>query len=128
MNILSPEQTGIREVTLNAGDVLYLPPGVWHEGRTSESHSLHYTLTFTPLGPWQLIVAYLRRSYFANGAMRRDLRYSAHIGNDDATTEIESALEETKRMVALISVSDLTGYFAQIDKMDIPLKHHLLLP
>ena len=125
--VLSPEQIGIQEITLSAGDVLYLPPGVWHEGHTSETHSLHYTLTFMPLGPWQLLVAYLRRAYFAKTSMRRDLRYATAAGDGDSTVLLETALGELREIMASVTAIDLERFFAQMATTDIPIKNHLLL-
>jgi ribosomal protein L16 Arg81 hydroxylase len=126
VKVASPEETGLQEVTLNPGDVLYLPPGFWHEGRTSDSHSLHYTLTFMPLAPWHLVVAYLRREFFQKSCLRRDLRYTTESGEGDATNLIEAAIVELRDIVSRLTANDLEQCFVQATSTEGPLKNYLV--
>jgi ribosomal protein L16 Arg81 hydroxylase len=124
--VASPEETGLDEITLNTGDALYMPPGFWHEGRTSDSHSLHYTLTFMPLAPWHLLAAYLRRSFFENPCMRRDLRYAAQSGDGDVTKMLECAIAELRKSVDRLTPAELEQFFVQVNASDGPLKNYLI--
>jgi ribosomal protein L16 Arg81 hydroxylase len=126
--IAGPEDTGLREVTLNAGDVLYMPPGFWHEGHTSDTHSLHYTLTFMPLGPWHLLVAYLRQSLFENSSLRRDLRFVAESGEGDTTRLIETAIVELRDTVGRLTAKEVEDFFVQCDSTGGMLKNYLVQP
>src|SRR5262249_50190551 len=49
MGVAPPEGAQFDEYVLKAGDVLYVPPGFWHEPRTKTSHSFHYTFTLVPM-------------------------------------------------------------------------------
>jgi ribosomal protein L16 Arg81 hydroxylase len=43
----------LHEITMRAGDVLYLPRGWYHDALARDGESLHVTLSITPLsGPW----------------------------------------------------------------------------
>lgn len=44
----TPDLGSPRDVTLNAGDVLYLPRGFYHEAHTSDATSVHITLGIFP--------------------------------------------------------------------------------
>jgi len=123
-----PQETDLQDITLNTGDVLYLPPGFWHEGRTSDSHSLHYTLTFMPLAPWHLLAAYLRRRCFESSFLRRDLRYAAESGEGNATQLIEAAITELRDTLNRITPNDLEQFFSQVTSMGGPFKNHFMQP
>lgn len=112
--ISSPQEAELEEMTLNPGDVLYLPPGFWHHGSTSDSHSFHYTLTFTPLTPWTLLIAYLRQGYFEHSALRCDLRYSAISGEGSANECLEKAIVEFRRSLDALTAHDLESSFIEM--------------
>jgi 50S ribosomal protein L16 3-hydroxylase len=123
----APEETGLEEVTLMAGDLLYLPPGFWHEASTSDDHSLHYTLTLQPIGPWQLLVTYLRRSYFEKTMLRRDLRYAVESGDGDITSLLDAAIAQLREDVNGLTADDVQRFFAEASS-DNPLKSQFMLP
>lgn len=127
VEIETPQQTGLQEVTLNTGDVLYLPPGFWHEARTSDSPSLHHTLTFVPLGAWQLLVAYLRRSTFEKPSLRRDLRYASESGDGDARKLLEVAIADLRETVNHLSADEVERFFHQVSSMGNPFKEYLIM-
>jgi len=126
--VATPEDTGLWEATLTPGDVLYLPPGVWHEGHTSESHSLHYTLGFAPLGPWHLAVAYMRQAFFARPALRRDIRFVTESGDGNTTDLIEAALAELRDTINGLTATDLESFFTHISSLNSPLRGYLMQP
>lgn len=125
--VAGPEQTGIQEETLKSGDILYLPPGFWHEARTSDSHSFHYTLTFQPLGPWHLLITYLRRKYFENPSLRRDLRYAVESGDGEIAVLLEAAIAELRVAVNGLTPEDIESFFAQVTS-DNMFKGQFMLP
>ena len=126
VTLKGPEETGLREATLNAGDVLYLPPGFWHDGRTSDSHSLHYTLTFMPVDPWHLFVAYLKRRVFASATLRRDLRFVRESGAEDVRDVVEDALDELRETVNALRAQDLEDFYREMSASNSPLRRHFL--
>jgi ribosomal protein L16 Arg81 hydroxylase len=126
MAIANPAETGLQEITLNTGDVLYLPPGFWHEGRTSDSPSLHYTLTFMPLGPWHLLVPYLRRSVFEKASMRRDVRYAAESGDSNARRLLDAAIADLREIINHLTADDVERFFLETSTVDSPFKDYLL--
>ncbi len=127
MAIATPVETSLQEITLNTGDVLYLPPGFWHEGRTSDSNSLHYTLTFMPLGPWHLLVPYLRRTVFEKTSMRRDVRYATESGDGDTRSLLDAAIADLRDVVNRLTADDVERFFIEASSMEGPFKDSLLL-
>jgi len=123
--IRQPEAVGMIELELNAGDVLYLPPGFWHQARTSDSSSLHYTLTFMPLSPWHLLVAYLRRTVLECPSLRRDLRYAAQCGDGDTRDLIEAGIQQLKKAVDDLTADNIESFFAEIGSVNDQLKGYL---
>jgi ribosomal protein L16 Arg81 hydroxylase len=126
--IASPQETRLQEVTLSPGDTLYLPPGCWHDGYTSDSHSFHYTLTFMPLDSWHLFAAYLRRSYFGNALLRRDLRYTEEAGQGGRKNIIEAAIIELRNTVNKMTPEDLEEFFMEVSSMGGPLPGNFVQP
>lgn len=122
----SPEETDLQQITLQTGDVLYLPPGFWHEGHTSDSHSLHYTLTFMPLGPWNLLVAYLRQGLFQKLSLRRDLRYVTESGEGNVTKLVEDAIADLKNTVNSLTAADLERFFVETTSAGGPIRDQLI--
>jgi 50S ribosomal protein L16 3-hydroxylase len=120
-----PEAVGTTELTLNAGDVLYLPPGFWHQARTSDSSSLHYTLGFMPLSPWHLLVAYLRRTALECPSLRRDLRFAAQSGDGDTRDLIEAGIQKLKKAVDGLTADNIESFFAEISSANGQLKDYL---
>jgi ribosomal protein L16 Arg81 hydroxylase len=52
-DIKTPSQCGKHEVSLEPGDILYLPPGFYHVPETLNEPSLHYTLTIESQSFWK---------------------------------------------------------------------------
>jgi ribosomal protein L16 Arg81 hydroxylase len=126
--VTCPEEGTLRKFTLTTGDILYLPPGFWHQAHTTDSHSLHYSLTLAPLAPWNLLVTYLRRSYFAQPSLRQDLRYAAESGDGDVEHLLEAAIAELKDAVNRLTPNDVQQFFLQLSTSDNIFKQHFMLP
>lgn len=128
MAIATPAEAGMQEITLNTGDVLYLPPGFWHEGRTSDSNSFHYTLTFMPLGPWHLLVPYLRRTVFEKTSMRRDIRYATESGDGDSKSLLNAAIADLREVVDALTADDVERFYVKASSLEGIFRDFLLLP
>jgi ribosomal protein L16 Arg81 hydroxylase len=83
MTVRAPAECEFAQVTLQPGDALYLPPGVWHVPCTSESASLHYTLTFRPFGFLNVLFPVMRMLMLRNGEWRRELRFLDEPGREE---------------------------------------------
>lgn len=101
VNARQPDDVECRDLVLQAGDVLYLPPGHWHMPRTGARPSLHYTVTFTPACFWTLLQPLVNELALRHGGWRRDLRFAA--GGDgrpladvlqECLNELRGALED----------------------------------
>ncbi len=75
IEVVPPSNCEMIETTLNVGDVLYLPPGTWHQPHTTDKASLHYTLTFSPFGLQHVLLTMVRYIALSNPKWRKDLRY-----------------------------------------------------
>jgi ribosomal protein L16 Arg81 hydroxylase len=107
LGILPPAETDLEQVVLRPGDVLYLPPGAWHEGRTTDHHSLHYTLTFDPCTPFTLLDSFLRDRLLSTALLRTDLRYNAQTGGASTEALITQALDDVRAALARATPADL---------------------
>ena len=86
-DVSGPEQSEMTEVVITAGDVLYLPPGFWHEGHTLDQPSFHYTLTFLPFTAWNIVLPLLRKVASENSSFNKDLRF-AEAGSGPSREEL----------------------------------------
>ena len=126
--IPAAEDCDVQEFTLHPGDVLYMPPGFWHQGSTSDSHSLHYTLTFMPLTPWNLLVGVMRQKYFENENLRADIRYLADKEDDSLSMCVEAALSELRSAIGEKHPAEVLEWYQRILRAGDPLKGYLLQP
>jgi ribosomal protein L16 Arg81 hydroxylase len=62
------------EVTLHPGDVLWVPRGWVHSGRSTDTHSLHVTLGFNPYTPLRVLEKLLEQMKDV-AELRRELRW-----------------------------------------------------
>jgi ribosomal protein L16 Arg81 hydroxylase len=93
-SIKLPSECGKEVITLHPGDVLYLPPGYYHSPETTDSASLHYTLTLEPISFWSLIRPSLSRALLANSeCFNKDLRFLS-------IEERESHIAAQKKLLA----------------------------
>ncbi|KAL1494507.1 hypothetical protein ABEB36_010094 [Hypothenemus hampei] len=95
-----------KEVKLNAGDILYFPRGVIHEGRTIEEHSLHITISvyqhtaYADLLEFALPAA-LKKAAMENVEFRKGLplNYLKHVGvvnKNDKSNKRKLIMEKIK--------------------------------
>jgi hypothetical protein len=109
-NDLGPPGPVVEDLTLAAGDTLYLPRGWLHEALTSERDSLHVTIginVYTRLDALRAAVerladdVELRHSLADDGSLPEDLlgRLGAELGPDDVRERRRRRLVDTRRPV-----------------------------
>jgi ribosomal protein L16 Arg81 hydroxylase len=109
-HIEAPENSDWQDCELLAGDVLYLPPGTWHQGHAGE-HSLGVTLTCPPVSFSTLLLEVAFRRLFTSYHWRQSLPASTEtngVTGLPSTVEpfIESRLEELKDFVASLTPAE----------------------
>jgi ribosomal protein L16 Arg81 hydroxylase len=106
LDFQSPGESEFMEIVLNEGDILYMPPGVWHEQHTTDTHSLHYTLTLIPVSMWTIVSSFMARKLMTVPEWRRDLRFS-DAGSESDETIVERLLSELRIDLAGQTARDL---------------------
>ncbi len=114
-----PENVPFEEILLKEGDVLYMPPGVWHEPVTKDTHSLHYTLTLSGISTWNLLFAFMRSVMMKHPEWRRDLRFlqsGAPTGEGEVDV-VARALATLKEEVQGLQPADLLGLYRSTEAL-----------
>jgi ribosomal protein L16 Arg81 hydroxylase len=88
----------VREITLHAGDLMYIPRGVPHEADTSDESSLHLTLGVYPT-QW---VDLLMKSVYHLAHSKLELRQSLPLGFRRNMSASEFIQEVESQMTALL--------------------------
>ena len=103
--ILLPSDCGYRDIILNKGDFLYLPPGYYHSAQTKKEKSFHYTLTLETISFWNFIMSSLHLGFLKNcSEFNEDIR---SLPDSDRNKHFSTQLEEFKKMVNNLSVKDM---------------------
>jgi ribosomal protein L16 Arg81 hydroxylase len=106
-----PSDATFVDILLKQGDVLYLPPGVWHEACTDETHSLHYTPTFYPISTWNVLFASLRAAMMKHPEWRRDLRFLGATGSDGEEAVVNRMLTTLRQELDKVTARDLLATY-----------------
>jgi hypothetical protein len=106
-----------QEVTLRAGDTLYLPRGYPHEAFTSQGRSLHVTFALAPVRTVDVLDVLLRIASDASVELRRACPRGWATDADFTATAVQTALETfaaacTPERVALAREIVLNDLFA----------------
>jgi len=125
LDIEGPEACQLDELVLKAGEVLYLPPGFWHEARTQESPSLHYTLTLHTVSFAALFQMPLRLQVLAHTSWRRDLR---SFTTDNARVAfLRERLAELHAAMGAMTADELLETYDRITALPVPTQRALSL-
>jgi hypothetical protein len=107
LDVRPPQECDLEALTLRAGDVLYLPPGSWHQARTGNDHSFHFTLSFEPFDFFKVLGPIMHGLYLKNPEWREELRF---MGREDArAARVESvgrALKSLSEKLAALSAEE----------------------
>lgn len=98
------ERTSWCEYDLVPGDLLYLPPGTWHQGRAG-THSLAVSLTCPTVSAAALIAALLSERFGPSLAWRRNLPSSAVEGLVES--DLDERLAELRELVRSLTGAEL---------------------
>ncbi|HEV2765808.1 MAG TPA: cupin domain-containing protein [Pyrinomonadaceae bacterium] len=104
----------LRDLTLEAGDLLYLPRGFVHDARTGEETSVHLTLGVHAMTWLDLVTVALGRAANADERFRRALPVGLNAGgNQEELREQLAALLEAfaGQADARAALDELTGSF-----------------
>jgi ribosomal protein L16 Arg81 hydroxylase len=118
-SVTGVDECELDEVMLRAGDVLYLPPGTWHEPRTLGEHSLHFTLTFVPVGFWHLLFTALKLSVMTRPEWRRDLRFESTLPLGDRAAHLARCLDELRSALDQITAETLLEDYRRTDELEV---------
>lgn len=103
------EPSELFAVELNAGDMLYMPPGTWHRPRALDGESLHLTLAPYPRSPLELVQTHLARALGERLAWRRSLPVSLASSEtpEDVNEVLAARLDDLRAFVNDLRPSDL---------------------
>lgn len=127
-----------REITLNAGDLMYMPRGLPHEAYTTDESSVHITIGIYPAQWVDLITKSVESLAYQFPEMRKALPVgflNAEIWSDDFTATFNANFQEIlKTVFNSVNVTESTnilreelrtkqipngdGHFHQIDNID----------
>ena len=99
-----PDEADCDEVTLEPGDVLYMPPGTWHHARARGDRSCHLSLLVRPITFGRVLRAALAEVGLRSESWRTDLQRLDAAALRDA---LGARLAELQRVVAGMSPEQL---------------------
>lgn len=93
-------------MTLNPGDVLYMPRGVMHQASCTDRESLHLTISLESLTIADLIVKGLKMVAETDVAFRRRVPWSFESDDQAAAVEVRTCLRKLAENLDAIAVLD----------------------
>lgn len=104
-----PANCGFQDIKLEAGDVLYMPPGFYHVQHTREKKSFHYTLTLDTVSFWTLFMSSLQLEFLKNcSSFNDDIRM---MKNENRREFLSANLGKMKKALDSLTVEDLEKVF-----------------
>lgn len=114
----TPDELGYTEVVLSPGDVLVMPPGVWHSVSASDSTSISLNLKLTAAPSIEGILQLVRQACLKEERWRRPFPFATP---DELQTGIasESTKQEVKDLILALGkvVSNLAADDAELSRM-----------
>ena len=102
-----PRATELVRSTLGPGDVLYIPPGCWHQTESGDGYSLGLSISFRSFATRQLVFAVLGEVFRGKVGWRQSI--PAAPGDSTAAVEpfLRQRLVELQGAVAALETDDL---------------------
>lgn len=109
--LADPQAGQWQQCLLRPGDVLYLPPGTWHQG-TAGDYSLALTLTCRTRDFSSLLGPLMHHSLFSSDPWRRNLpsRLTAE-GGPSREAFIAERIDEVRQWAATLSTAELARFW-----------------
>lgn len=104
-----PSNCGFRDIKLETGDILYMPPGYYHLQHTLEERSFHYTLTLDTVSFWNLFMSSMHLELLKHCASYNDdIRM---LDNARRREFLGKQLAALKNDISSLTVEDLEAAF-----------------
>tara|TARA_B110000259_G_C13976339_1_gene386881 strand:- start:165 stop:1382 length:1218 start_codon:yes stop_codon:yes gene_type:complete len=84
---------GLKEITLNAGDMIYIPRGVPHEAYTTDDSSLHLTIGVYPT-QWLDVISKSLQNFAQTDSSLRDSLPIGYLSNKEDLKSISTMIEK----------------------------------
>lgn len=110
----TPPQMSLRQVVLEQGDVLYLPAGVWHQGRGLEfSSALSLTVDFQSRSKFlgQLVESVIRERSNLGSLPLPIVEPGGNSGDNAIVDSMTPALDELKALMTDLDISTLMKFW-----------------
>lgn len=110
--------SGLKEYTLCAGDLIYIPRGVPHDAYTTDESSLHLTLGIYPVQWADLLKAVVEQIAMQDSSYRKALPFG--FLNQPGTSEMleESAKVLFQKLADQLDMDELLTYYGKKRRMD----------
>jgi mannose-6-phosphate isomerase-like protein (cupin superfamily) len=100
---------GLGDLTMMAGDVVYIPRGTRHSAQTTSGASLHLTIGVVPVTYAQVLERCLRRN---SAVLDRPLPvgYRHDVAYDELVEGVASALDQVLEIVGVLDIEDVATH------------------
>lgn len=122
-----PQDAGMQEVVLTPGDVLFMPPGTWHDG-VADEYSLSVTIYVELRNPTEILLGRLGKNMINRPDWRRHapLPQADEFNRLDVPPSIhrffETRLEEMRTELQALSADDLVHWWlTDVYACDMPM-------
>jgi lysine-specific demethylase/histidyl-hydroxylase NO66 len=109
-----------RAIDLRAGDVLWIPRGWWHSGRSSDDGSLHLTFTVRATN-FEDVCQEAVRLVAEESGLARELPPNALAAGDGAAQAVADTVNRIAHMLNSLDIEALTGRVIEksLDRFDV---------
>lgn len=109
--------SGLKEYTLCAGDLIYIPRGVPHDAYTTDESSLHLTLGIYPVQWADLLKSVVEQIAMQNSSYRKALPFGFLNQPGISETLEESAKELFQKLAGQLDMCELINYYSKKRQM-----------